>query len=248
MLPIQSCHVLCLTARNNPGKITPMQKINTKAYIKRYIRMALICSALGVLGLAVARFFTARYASTRISSVKAAPHQPVAIVFGAGLRRDGSPTAVLRERITTAADLYRAGKVDKLLLSGDNSVSGYNEPEAMRRYAISLGMPDEDLVLDNAGRRSYDTCYRARTIFNVRHAILVTQPFHLPRTLYTCNSLGVDSVGVPADRLRYHRALMTFWNLRETFATLIALWEVNVSHPTPILGKPEPIFPHEVQL
>lgn len=225
-----------------------MRKLNLKVWIKRYIRLALVFSALGIFGLAVSRFFTALYASTRISSVEAAPHQPVAIVFGAGLRRDGSPTTVLRERIATAADLYKAGTVDKLLLSGYNSFIDYNEPEAMRRYAISLGVPAGDIVLDYAGRRSYDTCYRALTIFNVRNAILVTQPFHLPRTLYTCNSLGIDSLGVPANHLRYHRALMTFWTLRETFATLVALWEVNVSHPTPILGKPEPIFPPEVQL
>lgn len=243
---MQSFHVLCLTTRHNPGKITPMRKVSVKFYIKKYIRLALIFSALGILGLLVSRFFTALYASTRISSVEAAPHQPVAIVFGAGLRRDGSPTTVLRERIATATDLYKAGKVDKLLLSGDNNFNDYNEPEAMRQYASSLGVPDEDIVLDYAGQRSYDTCYRARTIFGVRNAILVTQPFHLPRTLYTCNSLGIDSLGVPADNLRYHQALMTFWNLRETFATLVALWEVNVSHPTPILGKPEPIFPPEV--
>ena len=110
--------------------------------------------------------------------------RPVVIVFGAGLRRDGTPTTVLRDRVETAAELYRQGKVEKLLMSGDNRFVDYNEPEAMRQYALQLGIPDEDIVLDYAGRRTYDTCYRAGAIFGVKKVILVTQLFHLPRAIY----------------------------------------------------------------
>jgi SanA protein len=144
--------------------------------------------------------------------------------------------------VATAADLYFAGKVEKLLMSGDKSRINYDEPGAMKAYAESLGVPAEAIVLDYAGQRTYDTCYRARDIFHVEQAILVTQSFHLPRALYLCNTMGVDAVGVPADLRAYRRGALLFWNLREVPATLVALWEVHVSRPQPVLGQPEPIF------
>lgn len=117
----------------------------------------------------------------------------------------------------------------------------------MRDYALRLGIPDEDIILDYAGRRTYDTCYRARHIFEIDSAILVTQAFHLPRALYTCNQMGVSVTGVAADMRQYRRSAQSFWNLRETVATIVALWEVHVTRPEPILGQPEPIFPREAQ-
>lgn len=176
-----------------------------------------------------------------------APVSKVAIVFGAGLWRDGTPSPVLRDRIATAADLYFNGKVAKLLMSGSNPSYGYNEPGSMRDYALRLGVPDEDIVLDYAGRRTYDTCYRARYIFDIDSAILVTQAFHLSRALYTCNQMGVLVSGVAADMRQYRHSAQSFWNFRETIATIVALWEVHVTRPLPILGQPEPIFPKEAQ-
>jgi SanA protein len=197
--------------------------------------------------LLLARLWTGLYSLRRTFSVADAPQKRVAIVFGAGLWRDGSPTPVLRDRVATAAELYFAGKVEKLLMSGDNRFVYYNEPAAMREYALQLGVPDEAIVLDYAGRRTYDTCYLARDIFGLQEAILVTQRFHLPRAVYTCNRLGLAAVGVPADRRDYHPFSLAYWNLREAPATLIALWEVNISRPLPVLGDPEPIFPLEAQ-
>ena len=199
-----------------------------------------------VLGIGP-RLMTRWYAGSRLYNPQSVPQVQVAIVFGAGLWRDGSPSPVLRDRVATAADLYFSDKVEKLLMSGDKSSVHHDEPGAMRDFALSLGVPDEDIVLDYAGRRTYDTCYRAREIFNIDSAILVTQAFHLPRALYTCNTLGVKAVGVPADLRQYRRSSLAFWNFRETIATAVALWEVHISLPEPILGKPEPIFPQEAQ-
>jgi SanA protein len=221
------------------GKILPV----FKRIVKMILKILLILVAFGLLVLLVPRLVTALSARGRVYTVADVPARRVAIVFGAGLWRDGSPTPILYDRVATAADLYHAGKVEKLLLSGDNRFVDYNEPAAMRELALTLGVPDEDIVLDYAGRRTYDTCYRAKAIFGVTQAILVTQEFHLPRALYLCNQLGLDAVGVNADLRDYRRASVLYWNLRELIATTAAVWDVTVRHPVPVLGDPEPIFP-----
>lgn len=182
------------------------------------------------------------YSHPHTYTAEEVPEASVAIVFGAGLNHDGSPGAVLRDRVYTAADLYFSGKVQKLLLSGDNRSFQYNEPAAMRAYAIELGVPADDIVLDYAGLRTYDTCYRAAEIFGVRDAILVTQAYHLPRALVTCRGLDINASGVIADRREYNPVSFTRWRIREVPATLVAFLDVYILRPLPILGKPEPIF------
>ncbi|MFT3890257.1 MAG: ElyC/SanA/YdcF family protein [Anaerolineales bacterium] len=188
------------------------------------------------------RIITTIYSMNKIYQKENAPHERVAIVFGAGLRRDGTPTPVLRDRVETAAELYFSGKVEKILMSGDNRFVNYNEPESMRQYAISLGVPNEAIVLDYAGRRTYDTCYRAKAIFGVEDTLLVTQKFHLPRALFLCNALGVKAAGVEAKNRQYWEGSLFIWNIREQLATVGAFLDVYVNNPLPVLGKPEPIF------
>lgn len=213
-----------------------------KKLFKTFARFVFYLTLGGVGILVLSRLLTGLVGWARTYNQDEVPARPVAIVFGAGLTRSGDASPVLRDRIRTATNLYFAGKVKKLLMTGDNSTLDYNEPAAMREYALSLGVPDEDIVLDYAGRRTYDSCYRAREIFGVEQAILVTQDFHLPRALYLCNMLGVDGVGVVADNFRYRRMSLLFWNARELAATLTALVDVHLTHPLPILGEPEPIF------
>jgi len=215
--------------------------------IRKIIRSIIFILSAGVVALLIPRLITALYALPRTYRIDRVPERPVAIVFGAGLWWDGSPSPVLRDRVATAAQLYFSGKVKKLLMSGDNRFLDYNEPGAMREYALKLGVPEEDIVLDFAGRRTYDTCYRAREIFGLERAILVTQAFHLPRALYTCNQLGLQAIGVPADMRDYRRGAQLYWQGREIPATLMALLEVHVTRPLPVLGKPEPIFAIKAQ-
>jgi SanA protein len=214
-----------------------------RKYLLKWIwRITMTAGFLGLLALILPRLITALYAMNRIHSVEDAPEERVAIIFGAGLRRDGGPTAILQDRVETGAKLYFDGKVEKLLMSGDNRFLDYNEPESMRQYALLLGVPDEAIALDYAGRRTYDTCYRAKTIFGVENALLVTQKFHLPRALFLCNALGVKALGVEANNRNYRNSSLIVWNIREQLATMGAFWDVFVDKPTPILGKPEPIF------
>ncbi len=128
------------------------------------------------------------------------------------------------------------------MVSGDNRFIEYNEPEAGRRYALERGVPDEDIVLDYAGRRTYDTFYRARHIFGVDEAILVTQEFHMARALTLCNWFGMDSVGVEAANRYFLKRARLWWNIRETFAIFQSMWDLLVAKPSPVMGEPEPIF------
>jgi SanA protein len=194
---------------------------------------------MGIAALSLPRLITTLHARQRVFSVEDVPARRVAVVFGAGITRDGRPTPDLAYRVAAAADLYFAGKVEKLLMSGDNRFVNYDEPTAMRKYAMALGVPGEAIVLDYAGRRTYDTCYRARDIFQVQDVILVTQDYHLPRALYTCNALGVEAIGVAAGQSGHSHL---FDDVREVFATALALGDVYVFRPVPVLGQPEPAF------
>jgi SanA protein len=183
-------------------------------------------AALGLLTLFVPRLITTVYSWSRISSVESAPREEVAIVFGAGLTRSGMPTPILRDRVLTAAQLYFAGKVEKLLMSGADLYDAHSEPEAMQQYALTLGVPAEAILLDGGGLRTYDSCYRAKNVFGLKSAILVTQGFHLPRALFLCNALGVKATGVEAANRRYWPVMLLIWNVREQIATVGALVDV----------------------
>lgn len=210
-----------------------------KSLIRSIIWAGLLVTLFPVL---VWLLFRVVYAE-RIFTVDDAPDgYSVAIVFGAGLHWDGSPTPVLRDRVKAAVGLYDQGKVQKLLFSGDNRFVDYNEPGAMHEYALELGVPEKDIVLDYAGRRTYDTCYRANAIFKVDQAILVTQRFHLPRAIFLCDQLGIASQGVESDLRTYSRYSLRYWNLREILATMSAMWDVWIQKPVPVLGEELPIF------
>jgi SanA protein len=213
-----------------------------KRIFKWVWRIILFIGGVGLLGLLLPRLFTSIHAWNKIHSVEDVPSERVAIIFGAGLQRDGRPTAVLRDRVETGSHLYFNGKVEKLLMSGDNQFVEYNEPEAMRQYSVSLGVPEEAIVLDYAGRRTYDTCFRAKAIFGLNSALLVTQKFHLPRALFLCNALGLNAEGVEAANRYYGRRSLFFWNVREQFATFTAFMDLYVEKPPLVLGQPEPIF------
>jgi SanA protein len=165
----------------------------------------------------------------------------VAIVFGARVYSRERLSAMLRDRVDTAVDLYHAGKVDKLLMSGGQNGLEYDEPGAMMAHAIERGVPAEAIQPDYGGLRTYDSCYRAAHIFQIEQAVLVTQEFHLPRALLLCDNLGIDVTGVIADRRLYAPRSIAWSEMREIPALLAALTDL-VRRPTPaILGEPIPI-------
>ncbi|HEX3033318.1 MAG TPA: ElyC/SanA/YdcF family protein [Bacillota bacterium] len=175
-----------------------------------------------------------------ITSVEEAPSAQTAIVLGAGVYPGGQVSPILKDRLDTGIQLYRTGKVKKMLLTGDHGQKQYDEVNAMRAYVLEQGIPPADVFLDHAGFDTLDSIYRAREIFAVRDAIVVTQEFHLARALYMTQELGLKASGVIADRQPY--ANMEYIKAREFLARNKAFIQLNILHSGPkFLGPAIPI-------
>jgi len=194
--------------------------------------MWMLLGSLVVIVLILPRWLLSLHYANHIYTLKDAPVMPTAVVFGAGLRRDGHPSTVLSDRVATAAALYHQGKVSQILMSGTVRGSDYDEPSAMRSLALKMGVPSDDILVDSGGNRTLYTCLRARQIFGVDQALLISQRFHLPRALVICDASGVSAVGVAADLHPYR--FQFFWELREIPATLRAIWDAYISQPSKI--------------
>lgn len=162
-----------------------------------------------------------------------------AVILGARIFKDGSPSQVLSDRLDTGIELYKSGKVKKLLMTGDHGQVTYDEVNGMRRYAIGKGIPEQDIFMDHAGFSTYDSMYRARDIFLIKKAIIVTQEFHLPRALYIARSLGLYVDGVTADKRDY--AGEGYLYFRELFARTKAVAQLAISMKPKYLGPAIPI-------
>lgn len=204
------------------------------------IRALVVTVTVVAVVLAPFLFLQLSTAGRRHSEVSSVPEHRVAIVFGAGITDDGRPKPFLAHRLDVAADLYDQGRVEKLLMTGDNSRDDYDEVGAMRDHVVVAGVDPDDVLLDHAGFDTYDSCYRAREIFGVGEAVLVTQDYHLPRAVHTCRSLGVESVGVGPSEWGSRPGKMVELQLREILADWKALWDLHVAHPEPkFLGPTE---------
>jgi vancomycin permeability regulator SanA len=187
---------------------------------RRRLARALVIVALAAAALsAVPTIWVEAAAGGRIHRLADAPTADVAIVFGAQVSADdGTPLIILRERLDTAAALVSAGKVKVLLLSGDGHGSSGDETTAMTRYLIERGVAPARLVVDPDGLDTYDTCARARQVFGVTRAVLVTQRFHLPRAITLCQHLGIESAGVDAGHCTGCQLRTRVWNPTREYA------------------------------
>ena len=125
------------------------------------------------------------------------------LVLGCAVWADNEPSPMLKDRLDTAIALYRAGVAPKLLLSGDNSIVEYSEPDCMLQYTLAQGIPPEDIFLDFAGFSTYESVYRAHAVFKADRLIVVTQKYHLFRALKACDALGIEARGVASNQQKY---------------------------------------------
>ncbi|MFK4222565.1 vancomycin high temperature exclusion protein [Streptomyces sp. NPDC019890] len=176
-------------------------------------------------------------ADSRVRTVAEVPARDVAVVFGAGLWK-GRPTPYLAHRLDAAAELYRAGKVRVVLVTGDNSRVEYDEPDAMRTYLTARGVPDKQIVSDYAGFDTWDSCVRVKKIFGVDRAVLVTQDFHIRRAVALCQAAGVESYGVGV--AEPHDATWYYGGTREVFAAGKAALDAAFTPDPRFLGAKEP--------
>jgi vancomycin permeability regulator SanA len=206
---------------------------------RRVVMAAALGTALAVLTMAGGELWVQGESHGRVYTEQAVPAAPVALVLGAQVYADGTVSAFLAARLDIARRLYAAGRVKAILVSGDHSRWEYDEPGAMMVYLVARGVPASRVVLDYAGFDTYDSCARAKRIFGVGRAIVVTQGYHIDRAVALCRRLGVDATGVGDYTVR---AMTDLWRrdvIRERGAVVKAVFDV-VSHRDPVfLGRHE---------
>jgi vancomycin permeability regulator SanA len=191
--------------------------------------LLLFCATLILVPSVIVTQVSSSQQSRIYAQANTVPEKPVAMIFGAGINRDGSPSWMLADRVQAGVDLYKLGKVKQLLMTGDGVSNA--EISAMTNYAVQRGVPRSAIISDSEGLRTYDSCWRASNVLNIKSSVLVTQGYHLPRALYLCNSLGVNSVGLKAGLESYPG--QGWFNFREYFATLGGWLDINFIHPNP---------------
>lgn len=193
----------------------------------RRTRIILAATLLAMTGLPVVLWWWVGLGSAkRIFEPTADVQAPVALVLGAAARPNGEPSGTFADRLWAARTLYKAGRVQKILVTGDHGTVAYDELGAAQRWLLGQGVPASDIVLDHAGFRTLDSMHRARAVFGVKRVLICTQAFHLPRALFLADAFGLEARGIRADRSadlakRYN-------NAREFFARLRAFLDVYV--------------------
>src|SRR5688572_15095821 len=201
-----------------------------------------IAAVAGILVLSVVVFVGSVIAYVQLYRVNVIgwDKTPVeyALVLGASVKQDGTPSDALYDRVVTAVELYNDDYVQKLLVTGDDGKFHANEVAVMKRVAMELGVPESDIVVDGQGYRTYESCKRAKQVFGIDEAVIVTQRFHLARALYLCGNFMKTSVqGRSADRQSYQR-IMFFW-ARDLVSSFKAWWDINIQEPKPPVDESE---------
>ncbi|WP_121187158.1 vancomycin high temperature exclusion protein [Nocardiopsis sp. Huas11] len=197
----------------------------------------IVAAGVGGCVLALAPFTWPYLASAgRRGRVETVPARPVAVVLGAAAWPEG-PSPLLARRLDLAVRLFEAGRVERVIVSGDNREVSRCETDVMTAYLVEHGVPADRVAADRHGYRTWDTCVRVRDLFGVRAAVMVTQSFHLPRTVALARAAGIDAVGVGDASLGARRRSTVIGYARELGAAVKALRDVIV-RPEPASVEP----------
>lgn len=212
-------------------------ELNKKTLLKALIFISTLFLAIALI-IGFMNYSIIHTAGKYTKSLENVPETQVAIVLGAYVNRDGQPCAMLYDRILTGVELYKAGKVKKILMTGDHGRYTYDEVNAMRELAEKFGVPAEDIFMDHAGFSTYESIYRADYIFNIKSAVVVTQDFHLDRALYMARKTGIKAYGIKADRRTYMPHHMEQQKFREFAARCKDYLYINILKPGPTFLGP----------
>jgi SanA protein len=202
----------------------------------RLSKLAIGGAVAMVLLVALANVYVLTQGADSTSKVADVPRTEVAIVPGALVKPDGEMSAMLADRVKQAAALWQAGKVEKILVSGDHGTWKYDEPDTMRKALVRDGVEPEDVFEDHAGFDTWATMVRARSIFGVNEAVVITQGFHMPRALYLADAAGIDATGLTSD-LRNWGYQGRKSAVREVLSRVKAV--ADVTFDTPALAGPK---------
>lgn len=199
---------------------------------KKIFSLIGLFGVVGVLVLLFANSTILSYGSRIIGDGDHMEEKPIAIIFGGGMKEDGTMSDMLEDRVNAGIALYQANTVERLLMTGDDGGWRFDEVHAMYDAAVAAGVPRDAVAIDPHGYNTYRSCYRAKHEFGVHGAIAVSQRFHLYRILYFCQSFGIDTIGYPADDGPYGfiGTVRTMW-IREILARLKGWWQVEVTRP-----------------
>lgn len=209
----------------------------------RTLCVLLCLCVIGVLAVFGLNAYVTRSTNRYIlSAEEAAGLQDVdcILVLGCGVRDDGTPSPMLRDRLHRGVELYQSGAAPKLLMSGDHGREGYNEVDAMKNFAVVAGVPSGDVFMDHAGFSTYESMYRAKEVFQAKKIIIVTQTYHLFRAIYIAHSLGVEAYGVDADLVGYRGG--TQREIREVLARSKDVFTCIFKPKPTYLGEAIPIW------
>lgn len=181
--------------------------------------------AVLVLVLLLPSFWARTRSAKRIHTSDGVPRAEFALVLGAGVRRDGTPSRILQGRLEVAEALHRSGRVRRILVSGSPRSRGFSEPEVMRNSLVSRGIPADVIRLDESGVDTWSSCRSAARAFGLRQLTVVSTNFHLPRAVSLCRRAGIDAHGVGHDAVAEGlRRVAARGNRREKLATIKAFW------------------------
>jgi SanA protein len=218
--------------KKKPKGAQPSKKIIiNKKGIKQLGVIIGLLALFFILSVNISAYLIRSVGKAQIVNFETAPTSTVIMVLGASVKVDGQPGDMLKDRLDMGIKLYYAEKAPYILITGDDGLFRANEIYVMFNYLVENGIPQDDIIIDKHGYRTYESCKRANEVYNIENAIIVTQKFHLPRALFICKRLNVTGYGVAADTEEYDR--LYYHYLRDWLASSKAFIDTHILRPEP---------------
>lgn len=222
------------TAAINPAAMDPASPPRRRSRWRRWLGRACVAALLLVIAVALVHAHVVGSAGGRVFAVADSPQRDVILVLGASVHRDGTPSQMLADRLRATAELFAHGRAPRVLVSGDGRSADYDEVAVMARELEAAGVPPAAMILDRDGLRTFDSLQRARSVFGFTSALVVSNPFHVPRAVYLGRHLGLDVAGVAADYgFEYRASTLLSNHAREVGARVLAWLEVTLGRGVP---------------